>query len=46
MLNFLPAPLIGVLASALLGLNALFWVPLLMFFALQMCIRDRSRTGL
>ena len=34
MLNFLPAPLIGVLASALLGLNALFWVPVLMFFAL------------
>ena len=34
MLNFLPAPLIGLLASALLGLNALFWVPVLMFFAL------------
>ena len=34
MLNFLPAPLIGALASALLGLNALFWVPLLLVFAL------------
>ena len=34
MLSFLPPPLIGVLASALLGLNSLFWVPLLMFFAL------------
>jgi 1-acyl-sn-glycerol-3-phosphate acyltransferase len=33
-LSFLPPPLIGVLASALLGLNSLFWVPLLMFFAL------------
>ena len=34
MLNFLPAPLIGLVASALLGLNALFWVPILLLFAL------------
>ena len=34
MLSFLPAPLIGLLASLLLGLNSLFWVPLLLLFAL------------
>jgi 1-acyl-sn-glycerol-3-phosphate acyltransferase len=33
MLNFLPAPLLGLIASLLLGLNALFWVPLLLLFA-------------
>jgi len=34
MLNFLPAPLIGIIASVLLGLNALFWVPILLLFAI------------
>lgn len=34
MLNFLPAPLIGLLASLLLALNALFWVPVLLLFAI------------
>jgi 1-acyl-sn-glycerol-3-phosphate acyltransferase len=34
MLNFLPAPLIGFLASLLLGLNAMFWVPTLLLFAI------------
>ena len=34
MLNFLPAPLIGCVAALLLGLNALFWVPTLLLFAL------------
>jgi len=34
MLNFLPAPLIGLIASLLLGLNALFWVPVLLLFAI------------
>ena len=34
MLNFLPAPLIGLIASVLLGLNALFWVPILLLFAI------------
>jgi len=33
MLNFLPAPLVGVIATVLLVLNALFWVPILLFFA-------------
>jgi 1-acyl-sn-glycerol-3-phosphate acyltransferase len=33
MLNFLPTPLIGLIASMLLGLNALFWVPILLLFA-------------
>ena len=33
MLNFLPASLIGFIASMLLGLNALFWVPILLLFA-------------
>ncbi len=34
MLNFLPPLLVGLIASALLALNALFWVPVLLFFAL------------
>jgi 1-acyl-sn-glycerol-3-phosphate acyltransferase len=34
MLHFLPAPLVGLLATLLLVLNVLFWVPLLLFFAL------------
>ncbi|MCF8199779.1 MAG: acyltransferase [Sulfuritalea sp.] len=34
MLNFLPSPLIGLIAFTLLALNALFWVPLLLLFAL------------
>jgi 1-acyl-sn-glycerol-3-phosphate acyltransferase len=33
MLNFLPAPLVGVIATLLLVLNSLFWVPILLFFA-------------
>jgi len=33
MLNFLPASLVGVIATVLLVLNALFWVPILLFFA-------------
>jgi 1-acyl-sn-glycerol-3-phosphate acyltransferase len=33
MLNFLPAPLVGVIATVLLVLNVLFWVPILLFFA-------------
>jgi 1-acyl-sn-glycerol-3-phosphate acyltransferase len=34
MLSRLPAPLIGLIASSLLALNVLFWVPVLLFFAL------------
>ena len=34
MLNFLPAPLIGLIVSILLTLNALFWVPILLLFAI------------
>lgn len=34
MLNFLPAALIGLIAALLLAFNALFWVPVLLFFAL------------
>jgi len=34
MLNFLPAPVLGVIASLLIALNALFWVPLLLIVAL------------
>jgi 1-acyl-sn-glycerol-3-phosphate acyltransferase len=33
MLHFLPAPLIGVIATVLMVLNALFWVPILLVFA-------------
>ena len=34
MLNFLPAPLVGVLASLLLAANSLFWVPILLLLAM------------
>jgi 1-acyl-sn-glycerol-3-phosphate acyltransferase len=34
MLNFLPPTLIGIIASILLAINALFWVPLLLVFAI------------
>jgi 1-acyl-sn-glycerol-3-phosphate acyltransferase len=34
MLNFLPAPLLGLIASLLLALNALLWVPILLAFAI------------
>ena len=34
MLNFLPAPLVGAIAFLLLALNALFWVPILLLFAI------------
>ncbi|MEI8029092.1 MAG: acyltransferase [Comamonadaceae bacterium] len=34
MLNFFPAPLVGLIAAALLFLNVLFWVPTLLFFSL------------
>src|SRR5450830_1057470 len=33
MLNFLPAPLVGLIASLLLALDALFWVPILLLFS-------------
>jgi 1-acyl-sn-glycerol-3-phosphate acyltransferase len=33
MLNFLPAPLVGLIATVLLVLNSLFWVPILLLFA-------------
>jgi 1-acyl-sn-glycerol-3-phosphate acyltransferase len=34
MLHFLPALLVGLIASLLMVLNVLFWVPVLLFFAL------------
>ncbi len=33
MLHFLPAPLLGLIASLLLGLNTLVWVPILVSLA-------------
>src|SRR5664280_1963819 len=33
MLNFLPSPLAGLIATLLMVLNALFWVPILLLFA-------------
>jgi len=36
MLNFLPASLVGLIASLLMGLNALFWVPILLLVS---CIK-------
>ena len=34
MLNFLPAPLVGLIATLLMAINALFWVPILLLFSL------------
>ena len=34
MFNFFPSPVVGLIASVLMALNALFWVPILLFFAL------------
>jgi 1-acyl-sn-glycerol-3-phosphate acyltransferase len=36
MLNFLPAPLVGLIATVLMVLNALLWVPILLLFS---CIK-------
>jgi 1-acyl-sn-glycerol-3-phosphate acyltransferase len=33
MLNFLPAPLVGLIATLLMVLNVLFWVPILLLFS-------------
>jgi 1-acyl-sn-glycerol-3-phosphate acyltransferase len=34
MLNFLPTPLVGLIATVLMVLNVLLWVPILLFFAI------------
>jgi len=34
MLNFLPSPLVGLVATLLLLLNIVFWVPILLFFSI------------
>jgi 1-acyl-sn-glycerol-3-phosphate acyltransferase len=34
MLNFLPAPVVGLIATLLMALNALFWVPILLLVSL------------
>ena len=46
MLNLLPAPLLGVLAFALLLLNILFWVPILLVFALVKLVLPFQRVRL
>ena len=46
MLNSLPAPLLGVLAFALLLLNILFWVPILLVFALVKLVLPFQRVRL
>ena len=38
MLSFLPAPLIGLIAGCLLGINSLFWVPILVLVAIAKLI--------
>lgn len=46
MLNFLPSILVGLIASLLLVLNILFWVPLLLFFAVIKLIIPAHRMRL
>lgn len=33
MFHFFPAPLVGLIATVLMAANALFWVPILLFFS-------------
>ncbi len=46
MLNFLPPPLIGLIASLLMVLNALFWVPILLLFSCVKLILPIQRVRL
>ena len=46
MLGFLPAPLVGLIASALLLLNVFFWVPILLFFAIVKLIIPLNKVRL
>ncbi len=46
MLNFLPPLLVGLVASLLMALNALFWVPILLVFALLKLIIPIKRMRL
>ncbi len=46
MLNFLPSPLVGLIASLLLLLNIFLWVPLLLFIALLKLIIPLHRMRL
>ena len=46
MLNFLPAPLVGVIAFLLLALNAFLWVPILLAFAIVRLILPFKRVRL
>ena len=46
MLNFLPGPLLGVIAFLLLVLNVLFWVPVLLLFAVVRLILPFKRVRL
>lgn len=46
MLNFLPSPVVGLIASILLLLNVLLWVPLLLAFALLKLIIPLERMRL
>lgn len=46
MLNFLPAPLVGLIAALLMVLNAVFWVPILMAFSLLKLLLPFKRVRL
>ncbi len=46
MLNFLPAPLVGLVAAALMVLNVVFWVPVLMTFSLLKLLLPFKRVRL
>ncbi len=46
MLNFLPAPLVGLIATLLMVANALFWVPILLLFSLLKVVLPWHRVRL
>jgi 1-acyl-sn-glycerol-3-phosphate acyltransferase len=46
MLNFLPAPLIGLIASILMALNALIWVPILLLVSMVKLVLPFKRVRL
>ena len=46
MLNFLPFPLVGLIAGVLMVLNALFWVPILLLFSVFKFVMPFNRVRL
>jgi 1-acyl-sn-glycerol-3-phosphate acyltransferase len=46
MLNFLPSPIVGIIAGVLMVINALFWVPILLLFSVFKFVMPFNRVRL